>query len=108
MSKSAFDKIRFADSQVAKLSYEDTSVTVYYKDWQENTHTLIFSEVLWFEALYLIGQDLSHGLELREHPLIEEMCRRVGELPRGRILYALVSASDNQILTVIAKHFEYK
>jgi hypothetical protein len=79
MNESGFDKIRFADSQVTKLSYEDTNVTVYYKDWQENSHTLIFGEVLWFEVLYPIGQDLRHGLELKKHPVIEEICRKVGE-----------------------------
>jgi hypothetical protein len=108
MDEKQFDKIQFADAQITKLSYEDTSVMVSYKDWRENSHSIKFTDVLWFEALLLMGQDLSHGLEQKKHPTIEEMCRKVGESSYNYVLYSLVSAStDNQILTIVAKHFEH-
>jgi hypothetical protein len=108
MRDSSFNNISLADSSVINLVYENSIVCIYYRDWQENENSIKFENVLWFEALYLIGQDLSHGIEQREHSKIEEMCRQVGETPNDYTFYSLISASSvESIFSVIAKGFKH-
>lgn len=102
-----FNQINFSDAEIFRMHTKKGDLHIELKDWQEKEISLVFKEVIGFEAFSPEGEDLSHGIATQKDPFIEHACKIANDNQEGVICFRFWSSWSNQpILTIAARDFE--
>ncbi|CAH0351044.1 hypothetical protein [Aquabacterium sp. CECT 9606] len=100
-----FLKLSLNDAEIESVTAKREQLIVNYKNWKEESCTLVFSEVAGYQWFSPEGKSLSHGTIETDDPLLAHACEAAEEDSLiGFKIYSFVSAwSNSKILRIVAK-----
>lgn len=102
-------ELNVSDGQITELSIKADVATVVLKDWKEQTHTIVFKNVIGVEAYSPESVDLCHIKVTSESERLRKVCSIVEEDEDDITEYSFISAwNDLPILTVFCDSLEIK
>jgi len=100
-------ELNVSDGQVTELTVQAGVVKVVLKDWQDNSHTLIFRDVVGVESYSPESVDLCHIKVSTDSERVRKVCSIVEADENEITEYSFISArSDLPILSIFSEAVE--
>jgi hypothetical protein len=102
----SLNEYRLDDATITKLTVEDAVARMMVRNWQDETHVLVFEDVVGIESMSFINASLSHGEDLANDDFLARCCAVGEEQPTEFRCFGFYSAwSDMPILKIVARSF---
>jgi hypothetical protein len=99
-----FGDLKVSDGRVTEIVIRGRKLFLCLQDWKERSTAVTFEDVIGFEGIGAIDDDLSHAEESTDDPLIQQVCRQANVSIEGYRCFSLFSSwTDKPLLRIVAQ-----